>query len=131
MPSPFDSLYGFKEMSQVTGMTEGVLSTNLHRARARRKEGKEFNTDMPEPDKYIGSSPVWTEDTFLAWLTIRASDNTDVRILKPIDPVESLRQRKPIPLAPRPVKDEVEEVPVVVAETVTPRKGKRKGKRKK
>jgi hypothetical protein len=131
MPSPFDSLYGFKEMSQVTGMTEGGLSTNLHRARARRKEGKEFNTDMPEPDKYIGSSPVWTEDTFLAWLVVRASDNTDVRILKPIDPVESLRQRKPIPLAPRPVKDEVEEVPVVIAETVTPRKGKRKGKRKK
>lgn len=126
MPSPFDSLYGFKEMSQVTGMTEGVLSTNLHRARARRKDGKEFNTDMTEPDKYIGSSPVWTEDTFLAWLTIRASDNTDVRILKPIDPIESLRQRKPIPLAPRPVKDEVEEVPVVIAETVTPRKGKRK-----
>ena len=100
MTSLFDSLLGFKDLADVTGMKTTVLSTNLHRARARRKEGIVFNTDLPEPDKYIGSSPVWTEDTILAWLRIRASVDADVRILKPVDPEQSLAQRRAVPIPP-------------------------------
>lgn len=136
--SPFDSLFGFKELSEVTGMTTCVLSTNLHRARTRREKGTPFNTDMPEPDKYIGSSPVWTEDTVRAWLTVRASDNTDVRVLKPVDPSESLRLRRAVPIPPVPFKsktvDTVDEAAGVVEDTVETsapaRKNKGKRKRK-
>lgn len=143
--SPFDSLFGFKELSEVTGMTTCVLSTNLHRARTRREKGTPFNTDMPEPDKYIGSSPVWTEDTVRAWLTVRASDNTDVRVLKPVDPSESLRLRRAVPIPPVPFKpkataadeaadERVEEAAEVVEDVVASpdpaRKNKGKRKRK-
>lgn len=138
--SPFDSLFGFKELSEVTGMTTCVLSTNLHRARTRREKGTPFNTDMPEPDKYIGSSPVWTEDTVRAWLTVRASDNTDVRVLKPVDPSESLRLRRAVPIPPVPFKpkasaavkasvEETAEVVEGVVESPAPSR-KNKGKRK-
>ena len=58
MPSPFDSLYGFKKCPQVTGMTRVFCPPTLHRAR----RGMVSSTRCGARQGIRSSA--WTEDTF-------------------------------------------------------------------
>lgn len=88
-------LYGFAELSAVTGMSTSTLSTLLHRSRVNRESGKGTPNDIPEPDALFGMSPAWTEGTVRAWLTARASS---ARVKRAVDPEKSLKEGRAVPL---------------------------------
>lgn len=95
---PHGAIYGFAELSAVTGMSTSTLNTLLHRSRTNRKADKCSENDIPEPDSYLGSSPVWLRDTVERWLTRRARGASSTRAKRLVDPQESLRQGRAVPL---------------------------------
>lgn len=91
-------LYGFVEVSKVTGMSTSTLSTLLHRARRNREAGKSSPNDIPEPDNYFGSSPVWKLETVQAWLKARAEGPNANRVKRAVDPELSVQLGEAVPL---------------------------------
>jgi hypothetical protein len=91
-------LYGFIELSAVTGMSTSTLSTLLHRSRRNREKNKSTSNDIPEPDTYFGLSPVWTEDTVRTWLVKRATGTGAMRVKRAVDPEQSLARGSAVPL---------------------------------
>lgn len=92
------TLYGFADLSEITGMSTSTLSTLLHRGRKNRAAGKDFPNDIPEPDGRFGTSPVWKHDTIHAWLTERASGDGAARVKRAVDPDKSLDKGKAVPV---------------------------------
>lgn len=118
------SLYGFTELSGVTGMSTSTLSTLLHRARKNREAGKSTPNDIPEPDHYFGSSPVWKPETVHAWLKDRAEGPNANRVKRVVDPDKSVQTGVATPLereADITVVEAVVETPEPVAEKKHPR----------
>jgi len=110
-------LYGFAELSSVTGMSTSTLSTLLHRSRANREEGKSTPNDIPEPDALFGMSPAWKEATVLAWLQVRAKSP---RVKRAVDPEQSLKQGRAVPLTQNSEPVVVEAVPTVTVAAEEP-----------
>lgn len=88
-------LYGFAELSAVTGMSTSTLSTLLHRSRVNRDAGKGTANDIPEPDAMFGMSPAWAEATVRTWLEARA---VSPRVKRAVDPERSLKEGRAVPL---------------------------------
>lgn len=97
-----DELFGFVELSAVTGMSTSTLSTLLHRSRSHRKIGKFIANDIPEPDTYLGASPIWLKSTVEKWLDARANGPSSVRVRRAVDPVESIKRGRAVPLDQKP-----------------------------
>lgn len=95
---PPSQIYGFAELSKITGMSTSTLSTLLHRSRHNRSEGRVHPNDIPEPDMYFGLSPAWHRDTVRAWLVSRASGTDAGRVKKAVDPDKSLNAGYAVPL---------------------------------
>lgn len=93
-----DELFGFVELSAVTGMSTSTLSTLLHRSRFHRKTGKIIANDIPEPDAYLGASPVWFQSTVEKWLDTRANGPDSVRVRRAVNPKESIKRGRAVPL---------------------------------
>lgn len=91
-------LYGFVELSKVTGMSTSTLSTLLHRARRNREAGKSTPNDIPEPDHYFGSSPVWKPETVQTWLKARVDGPNANRVKRVVDPERSVQLGEAVPL---------------------------------
>jgi hypothetical protein len=102
MPDTNLAVYGFADLSEITGMSTSTLSTLLHRGRKNRAQGKNFPNDIPEPDGKFGTSPVWRHDTVQEWLTVRASGEGAARVKRAVDPERSLSSGKAVPVEPKP-----------------------------
>ncbi|TXH08338.1 MAG: hypothetical protein E6R04_10860 [Spirochaetes bacterium] len=96
------TVYGFADLSEITGMSTSTLSTLLHRGRKNRALGKHFPNDIPEPDGKFGTSPVWRHETVQEWLTERASGEGAARVKRAVDPEKSLSSGKAVPVEPKP-----------------------------
>lgn len=115
-----DELFGFVELAAVTGMSTSTLSTLLHRSRTHRKAGKIVANDIPEPDTYLGASPVWFKGTVERWLDARATGPSSVRVRRVVDPKESIKQGRAVPLEAETTPEPVDETEDSV-KTVPPR----------
>lgn len=93
-------LYGFADLSRITGMSTSTLGTLLHRSRRNRAAGRKHPNDIPEPDMYFGLSPTWHRDTVRAWLVERASGVDADRVKCAVDPDKSLEAGYAVPLTP-------------------------------
>ena len=92
-------MLGLVELSGITGMSTSTLSTLLHRARKNRESGKSTPNDIPEPDIYFGSSPVWSQETVHEWLKARAEGPNANRVKRAVDPEKSISTGSAVPIA--------------------------------
>ena len=65
MPSrPPDDLLSVKELSQLTGLSDGAIRWRLWAMR----HGVHSNPPMPEPSKTFGGHPAWQWDVIEPWI---------------------------------------------------------------
>lgn len=64
-------------MAAAAGLELTSFRVALTRSKKRRIEGRPLGTDIPEPDLFIGRSPVWGLEKMESWLEARAEvENT-------------------------------------------------------
>lgn len=59
------------EMAATSGMKIVSFRVALTRSRIRRAEDRSIPTDIPEPNFYVGRSPVWNRESLEAWIEAR------------------------------------------------------------
>lgn len=59
-------------MAEEAGLELTSFRVALTRSKKRRMAGRSLDTDIPEPDLFIGRSPVWGTEKMEQWLAARA-----------------------------------------------------------
>lgn len=59
------------DVAAATGMKLTSFRVALTRSKGRRLSGSAIPSDIPQPDRIIGRSPVWNRETIEEWLTVR------------------------------------------------------------
>lgn len=62
-----------EEMARASNMKIVSFRVALTRSRRRRAEDRSIPTDIPEPDFYVGRSPVWHRKSLDAWIVERGT----------------------------------------------------------
>lgn len=60
------------DAAKMAGLQIGSMRVLSARARERRAAGQSLVTDLPEPDGYVGRSPIWKPETIEEWISVRA-----------------------------------------------------------
>lgn len=66
-----DEWLTYQDIAERMGVTVGVLRKYLATSRRNREAGTPSFSDMPEPDKMFGRTPVWRPGTVDRWLRRR------------------------------------------------------------
>ncbi|WBF79039.1 helix-turn-helix DNA binding domain protein [Arthrobacter phage Bolt007] len=61
----------YEEIAVLVGVTADTIRTYQKRAVANRKAGAPRPTDLPEPKRRVGQSPLWDGDAIAAWIEAR------------------------------------------------------------
>lgn len=73
-----EKLLGYADIAELVGVSVATVREYNTRAKRHRKLAAETGSkdhmkpsDLPEPDKMFGQSPVWKESTITKWMTKR------------------------------------------------------------
>lgn len=63
----------YEEIAALVGVSADTIRTYQKRAVANRKAGRPRPTDLPEPKRRVGQSPLWDGEAISEW--IRGREN--------------------------------------------------------
>lgn len=61
-------------MAEAAGLGLPSFRVALTRSKKRRIAETPLPTDIPEPDRYIGRSPIWSTDKMNSWVDARQTE---------------------------------------------------------